>query len=470
MKKAIALTLAAALSASLLAGCGGQSGQTSESTQSGSAQSTDAAETGIPAYNELTVGEDYTDLKADLKFISHRTDLIDDGTFDGYVAEFQKLYPNITISYEGITDYANDMTTRLTSNNWGDICMIPTTIPLPELGDYFYPMCDLSSIQDEYNFADNRAYDGKVYGIPSTGNAQGIVYNKAVFAAAGITELPTTPTEFLDDLQKIKDYDSSIIPLYTNYAAGWTMSAWDAYIGGGATGDADWMNITMPQTHDPFAKGVPTGDEQSGPYAVYNVLYEAVKRGLTEADPTTTDWEGSKPMMNNGEIATMVLGSWAIVQMQDAGEHADDIGYMPFPISVDGVQYASAGADYCYGINANSSDDNKIAAMLYIKWLSESSNFSYDQGGIPVLKSQEYPETLSAFDGIELVADTAAPTELADLASNVQRDAELTLNSDQTHVMRIVEAAINGDETLDDIVADWNAAWNDAVDRNAPQE
>lgn len=463
MKKAIALTLAAALSASLLAGCGGQSGQSSSS------QSTDAAETGLPAYNELTVGEDYTDLKADLKFISHRTDLIDDGTFDGYVAEFQKLYPNITISYEGITDYANDMTTRLTSNNWGDICMIPTTIPLPELGDYFYPMCDLSAIEADYNFADNRAYNGKVYGIPSTGNAQGIVYNKAVFEAAGITELPTTPTEFLDDLQKIKDYDSSIIPLYTNYAAGWTMSAWDAYIGGGATGDADWMNITMPQTHDPFAKGVPTGDEESGPYAVYNVLYEAVKRGLTEDDPTTTDWEGSKPMMNNGQIATMVLGSWAIVQMQDAGENADDIGYMPFPISVDGVQYASAGADYCYGINANSSDDNKIAAMLYIKWLSESSNFAYDQGGIPVLKSQEYPETLAAFDGIELVADTAAPTELADLATNVQRDAELTLNADQTHVMRIVEAAINGDETLDDIVADWNAAWNDAVDRNAPQ-
>lgn len=461
MKKAIALTLATALSASLLAGCGGQSGSAQ--------QSTDAAETSLPAYNDLTVGEDYTDLKADLKFISHRTDLIDDGTFDGYVAEFQKLYPNITISYEGITDYANDMTTRLTSNNWGDICMIPTTIPLPELGDYFYPMCDLTAIENDYNFADNRAYDGKVYGIPSTGNAQGIVYNKAVFEAAGITELPTTPTEFLDALQKVKDYDPSIIPLYTNYAAGWTMSAWDAYIGGGATGDSDWMNITMPQTHDPFAKGVPTGDEESGPYAVYNVLYQAVSRGLTEEDPTTTDWEGSKPMMNNGQIATMVLGSWAIVQMQDAGENADDIGYMPFPISVDGVQYASAGADYCYGINANSSDDNKIASMLYIKWLSESSNFAYDQGGIPVLKSQEYPETLAAFDGIELVADTAAPTELADLASNVQRDAELTLNADQTHVMRIVEAAINGDETLDDIVADWNAAWNDAVDRNAPQ-
>lgn len=461
MKKAIALTLAAAMSASLLAGCGG--------SQNGGSQTAEGAESSLPAYNELTVGTDYTDLKADLKFITHRTDLVDDGTFTGYVAEFQKMYPNITISYEGITDYANDMTTRLTSNDWGDICMIPTTIPLPELSDYFYAMCDLSAIENDYNFADNRAYNGKVYGIPSTGNAQGIVYNKAVFEAAGITELPKTPTEFLDALQKIKDYDSSIIPLYTNYAAGWTMSAWDAYIGGGATADADWMNVTMPQTHDAFAKGVPTGDEESGPYAVYNILYEAVKRGLTESDPTTTDWEGSKPMMNNGQIATMVLGSWAIIQMQDAGPNADDIGYMPFPISVDGVQYASAGADYCYGINANSSDDNKIAAMLYIKWLSESSNFAYDQGGIPVLKSQEYPETLAAFDGIELVPDNAAPTELADLATNVQRDAELTLNADETHVKRVIEAAINGDETLDDIVADWNAAWNDAVDRNAPQ-
>lgn len=461
MKKAIALTLAAAMSASLLAGCGG--------SQNGGSQTAEGAESSLPAYNELTVGTDYTDLKADLKFITHRTDLVDDGTFAGYVAEFQKMYPNITISYEGITDYANDMTTRLTSNDWGDICMIPTTIPLPELSDYFYAMCDLSAIENDYNFADNRAYNGKVYGIPSTGNAQGIVYNKAVFEAAGITELPTTPTKFLDALQQIKDYDSSIIPLYTNYAAGWTMSAWDAYIGGGATGDADWMNVTMPQTHDAFAKGMPTGDEESGPYAVYNILYEAVKRGLTESDPTTTDWEGSKPMMNNGQIATMVLGSWAIIQMQDAGPNADDIGYMPFPISVDGVQYASAGADYCYGINANSSDDNKIAAMLYIKWLSESSNFAYDQGGIPVLKSQEYPETLAAFDGIELVPDNAAPTELADLATNVQRDAELTLNADETHVKRVIEAAINGDETLDDIVADWNAAWNDAVDRNAPQ-
>lgn len=462
MKKALALTLAAAMAATLLAGCGGGSGSSAAASTAGG-DSASAEASGVPSYASLKVGEDYTDLKADLKLISHRTDLIADGTFDNYVAEFQKMYPGINIKYEGITDYVGDMTTRLTSNDWGDICMIPTTIPLTELGDYFQVLCQLDEIKDEYNFADNRAFGQDVYGIPSTGNAQGIVYNKAVFEAAGITELPKTPDEFLADLQLIKD-KTDAIPLYTNFAAGWTMTAWDAYISGGATGDSDWMNITMPQTKDPFAD---RGDG-TGPYAVYKILYDAVSMGLTEDDPTTTDWEGCKPMINNGEIGCMVLGSWAIVQMQAAGDNADDIAYMPFPISVNGTQYASAGADYCFGVNKNISDDNKIASMLYIKWLSESSNFAYDQGGVPVLKSQEYPETLKAFDGIALVADAQAPAEIADLQPNVNQESELSLNADQTHVQRVVEAAINGDETLDDIVADWNEAWNAAVDEYAP--
>ena len=42
------------------------------------------------------------------------------------------------------------------------------------------------------------------------------------------------------------------------------------------------------------------------------------------------------------------------------------------PITVKGTQYASAGADYCYGVNKNTTDDKKLAAMLYIKWLTES--------------------------------------------------------------------------------------------------
>ncbi len=461
MKKALALVLALLMSLALLTACGGNNNPGGNNSDPGGGN----AGSGVPSYASLKVGEDYTDITAELRVITHRTDIIDT-TFAKYVEEFNKLYPNIKINYEGITNYADDMTTRISSNNWGDICMVPTTIQLPDLNLYFHPLCQLSEIEADYNFATNRAYDGVVYGIPSTGNAQGIIYNKKVAEAAGYTSenMPKTPDEFIQFLQAIKD-KTDAIPLYTNFAAGWTMGAWDAYIGGGATADPDWMNITMPQTKDPFAD---RGDG-TGPYAVYKILYDAVSLGLTEDSPTATDWEGCKPMINNGEIGVMVLGSWAIIQMQEAGPNAADIGYMPFPISVNGVQYASAGADYCFGVNNATSDDNKIASMLYIKWLSESSNFAYDQGGVPVLKSQPYPDTLSAFDGITLLEDTPAPTELATLQPDVNRESEISLNADNTHVQRVVEAVVTGSETYDEIIADWNARWNAAVERYAPQ-
>lgn len=121
------------------------------------------------------------------------------------------------------------------------------------------------------------------------GNAQGIVYNKKVFEEAGVTELPKTPTEFIEALQKIKD-NTDAIPMYTNFAAGWTMGAWDAYIGGCATGDPDFMNYGMVHGENPFADN---GDE-TGPFAVYNILYQAVSQELIEDDPTTTDWKAAR--------------------------------------------------------------------------------------------------------------------------------------------------------------------------------
>lgn len=470
--KAFSLVLSAVLMAGAMTACGG----TTESTGDSKAESKAPAQSVSDAsgteessfsYAEAVLGETATDITADLKFITHRTDLIEENPdgldFQDYIKEFTAMYPNVTITYEGITDYEGDMTTRLTSGDWGDICGIPTTVEKSELGTYFAPIEDLAALSDKYEFIDNKAYSDVVYGIPSTGNVQGIVYNKRIWEEAGVTEIPKTPDAFIDALTKIKE-NTEAIPLYTNYAAGWTLTAWDAYIGGCATGDAGYKNQKLAKESNPFSNR----GNGTGPYAVYDVLYRSVLNDLTEEDPTTTDWESCKPKINNGEIATMVLGSWAVPQMQEAGENAADIGYMPFPISVDGKQYASAGADYCYGININSTEEEKTAAMLYIKFLTEKSNFAYDQGGIPIVKGEKYPDVLEAFDGIELLVDLPSLPGEEDLYSDVNNGSELSFDSDQTKVARIVEAAETGSETLDDIVADWNDAWTQAQERYLP--
>ena len=437
----------AAVMAISLAGCGGAK---AAATETGKEEKTVAES---PKFTDLKVGEDYKDIKADLKFITHRTDLIDT-TFQEYVKEFQKMYPGVTITYEGITSYADDIITRLTTGDWGDICMIPMQLDKNELSNYFVPYGDKTELEKKYVMLNNYSYKNVVYGIPSVGNAQGIVYNKKVFKDAGITELPKTPDDFLAALQKIKD-NTDAIPMYTNFAAGWTMTAWDAYITGSATGDPDYANNGLVHSINPFEKR----SDMTGPYAVYYVLYESVARGLTEDDPTTTDWEGSKGLINNGKIGTMVLGSWSVVQMQAAGDHGDDIGYMPFPITVDGKQYASAAPDYNYGINVNSSQDNQIASMLYIKWLTENSNFAYDQGGIPICVGEEYPDVYKMFDGVELVIDNPAPDGEETLYNDINNDSEVGINTSPDGDSKILEAATTGSPTLDEIMADWNARW-----------
>ena len=388
-KRVLAVTMAAMMIMSLTA-CG-------NSGNSGGKEKTKIDVT----FDQIEVGKDYTDIKADLKFLTHKTDVIDT-KFQEYIKEFQKMYPNVNIEYEGVTDYANGVTTRLSTGDWGDICMVPTTVDKDELENYFTSFGSYKTLSESYDFVDNLKYEDDVYGIPSMANVQGMVYNKAVFEEAGITELPKTPDEFLEDLQKIKD-NTDAIPLYTNFAADWTMNAWDAYI---------------------------------------------------------------------GKIGCMVLGSWAISQIQGAGDNADDIAYMPFPISVNGKQYAAAGPDYCYGINCNSSEDEQIAAMCYIKWLTEKSGFAESEGGISIVKGMPYPETLSSFEDIDLVINTPAPDGEENLMSDINNESELGINVSGYIPKEVLQAAIDGSKTMEEMSAEWNEKWTAAQESNGvtPQE
>lgn len=166
-------------------------------------------------------------------------------------------------------------------------------------------------------------------------------------------------------------------------------------------------------------------------------------------------------MLNNGQIGCMVLGSWAYPQMEAAGENADDIGYMPFPISVNGEQYASAGADYSYGINVNASDDEKQAALIFVKWMTEKSGFSYNEDGLPVAKSSS--DTKLDFSGVTFLEDEPAVKGEEDLLNALNADSELNVNNGgNDKIQAIIEHAANGDESFDDIMNEWNQKWTDA--------
>lgn len=415
----------------------------------------------LPSFNDLVLGEDFSDLKAEIKILTFRTDILD--KLNGYTEKFKDLYPGITVKYEGVTDYESNAIIYLTSGiDWGDIMMIPVGIEKNVVNNYFISYGSADELSKVYNYTNAWTYENDVYGLASTGNANGLVYNKKVFNDAGVTEIPKTPAAFIDALKKIKA-NTKAIPLYTNYADEWPMSSWDAYMGINATGEAEYINQTIVHEKNPFSdKGNATH-----PYSVYKILYDAVSLGLTEPDYTTTSESLCYGMLNNGEIGCLALSSWAVVQAKSAGDNADDIGFMPFPITVDGKQYVSINGDYSYGINKKSSTNKQIASMLYVKWLIHESGYDYSEGGLSVLKGGKNPDFYSILNECEVMEDAPAKAGEETYFDLLNSETGLLFNANgNSKGQDIVEHAFKGDKTFDDIMNEWNELWSKAQEKN----
>jgi ABC-type glycerol-3-phosphate transport system substrate-binding protein len=192
-------------------------------------------------------------------------------------------------------------------------------------------------------------------------------------------------------------------------------------------------------------------------------LYDIVHQKLIEKDPSTTNWENSKPELAKGEIATAWLGSWAVIQFRQAAEKAgadpDDIGFMPFPAQVDGQFCAVLSPDYNQAVNINSK--HKEAARAWIDWFSTESGYAEDNLLPSVLKDAPLPEALKPYQqaGVKLI-------ELDDskggLVKEIDSASEVGLYGPayRQELVDLARGAKDGD--LDDFFADLSERWTEA--------
>ncbi|PZQ89129.1 MAG: ABC transporter substrate-binding protein [Leifsonia xyli] len=391
-------------------------------------------------------------------FVTWRTDLIQDGTFDKYAKEFTAKYPDASVKFEGITDYEGELKTRLSTNNYGDVLGLPNSVQPDQFADFFEPLGKTADLTATYRFLTPKSYEGVQYGLALGGNANGLVYNTKVFEEAGVTEVPKTADEFLAALKAIKT-KTSAIPLYTNYKDGWPLSQWSGNIGA-ISGDADAMN-KMAENKAPWTTGTDID-------AIDSLLFDAVKGGYTEADPLTTNWEQSKVDFATGKIGVMALGSWAISQLQgaatDNGVDPSTVGYMTFPSTTsDGKQYAVVGGDYNLAINKNSKV--KAAAKAWIDFMLKDSGFTADQGMVSALLADPLPDNLAGLtdNGVELLELNAAPSGKESLFSNIADKSQIDIwgNIYRQKLVDIARGAADGD--LKSYFADLNTRWADAL-------
>jgi raffinose/stachyose/melibiose transport system substrate-binding protein len=396
-------------------------------------------------------GEDPGDgrIAGEITVLTHRTDVV--GTrFEDYKRRFNQVYPDVKVTFEALTNYEDEVRIRMNTDEYGDVLLIPGALTADQFADFFEPLGPTDEMSRKYRFMNKASYQGTAYGIAITGNADGLVYNKRIWREAGVTQIPRTPEEFLAALQAVKDHTQAV-PLYTNYAAGFALAAqWTGHVGA-VSADPDAM-VRLADTDAPWTPG-------SDLYVIDSLLYDAVQRGLTEADPTTTEWEASKQRLADGQIATMSLGLWAVAQIQPKAANPDDVGFMPFPTQVDGKFHSVISGDYMQGINVHST--NKRAARAWVDWFADQSNYAADEGGVSPLLNGPEPSTLNDFKALDVqyFELTPDPPGKEGLVNRIDKKGEVGINDFQ-YRQRLVDAARGArQETKDQIFAELNQKW-----------
>lgn len=392
-------------------------------------------------------------IEGKITVLTNRTDLIDT-KLPEYKTAFEKKYPGTTVEFEGITDYEGTVRTRMSTDEYGDVLCQPS-IQAIDFPTYFEPLGKLEDFSKTLNFtntADPISYKDVVYSYPLVAVVgAGIVYNKKVFAKAGIT-VPRTTDEFYAAMSAIKE-KTDAVPVFMNYPAGWTLNQWEGGLMS-VCGDPEYKNKLI-HNPSPFVPG-------DAHYELYKVMYEIVKRGLCERDILSSDWEQSKQMLADGKIGCMVLGSWAIAQVKALASDPDDIGYMPFPFEVNGKKYAEARIDMPLCINKHST--NKATAYAWIKFMADDTDWVQYTESIPTKKGEKYPSVLDSFAafGVEYIQSAAPSADEEGKYDTLDKDSEIGFWSDPEK-KRIIDAALGTTkETYEDIMADWNAKWEKA--------
>lgn len=223
--------------------------------------------------------------------------------------------------------------------------------------------------------ADPAKVDGKLYAVPSFAGDRAVIYNKTKWAAAGITQAPTTYEELTADLDKLKaantaaDYSAFYLPgKYWYDAVQWV---WDA---GG--------EIATQGSDGKWTAGFADAKAQKG-LSDFQKFQNAYSTPASQTLNTTTPDPDQDQVFADGKTDAIVGNSWEIgVIEKDNPQITDaDLGSFPFPGTSGKAQPVMLGGSD-WGIAAKS--QNQQLALVWAKIAASpdiQKNYVYGKDG-----------------------------------------------------------------------------------------
>jgi multiple sugar transport system substrate-binding protein len=165
------------------------------------------------------------------------------------IPAFQKLYPNVTVYSQNIP-YASLLQKLIASIAGGsgpdvvrsDIIWVPQ---LAKIGALTSTDSIMAKRKSEFypGPVSTTYYQGHYYGLPLDTNTRVLIYNKTLFAKAGITTPPKTTDQFMADAAKISGLGKNIFGYAEGGLDAWNILPWFWSFGGAVT-DARFTKAT----------------------------------------------------------------------------------------------------------------------------------------------------------------------------------------------------------------------------------
>ena len=327
------------------------------------------------------------------------------------IAEFNKIYPNITIEHESYGDYngvRDQIKTEIAVGAQPHLAYCyPDHIALyNEAGavqtmDVFiesdikvngtdeilgFTEAQLNDfIQGYYN--EGKAFgDGKMYSLPISKSTEVLYYNKTVFEKLGLTP-PTTWDEMEAVCKALKEYDPKCIPLGYDSESNWFITMCEQY--GSPYTSATGENFLFDNdVNRNFVKRFRTWYEKKW------VTTEELSGGYTSALFTGESSSSGDSKVEAGTRCYMCIGSTGGASYQQPtmtnGKFEFEVGITSIPqVDANNPKVISQGPSICMFKQDNPQE--VLATWLFAKFLTTNVEFqasmSMSNGYAPVIKS-----------------------------------------------------------------------------------
>ncbi len=411
-KKVLASIMCVAMTAGALAGCGSSSTETastdSASTETAAEETTEAADDTAAETASTDASEDSGEINI---FIS-QPEYAD--AINTLIEEYKTVAPNVTINYETTQ---NDYPTMLKAKiNSGDIPDIFSSTSGKEIDTYLEYSYDLTGqpLVDAMDPGVAEAMKSPstgtgVYGLAIKGNYFGIVYNKDIFEAAGISSFPQTVSELKDACDKITA--AGYTPFTTGYAEWWVFKhAWQSFLNSAAEN----AGITSAELVSKFENG----EAKVADYPeLYDNWFDFVDLTVQYGDdkPLETDLSAEEAALATGQVA-MAVGQGAWIEADVLNINPDfNLGFDGYPTTEDASQTkVITGSDQALRVYKDS--DNLQATLNFLNYWYTSEYgqawFTDVAGVVPPITT----DAVSDFEVIKQGNDLAASEGVGTLA------------------------------------------------------